>query len=515
MAFRPKNRHNPYSRKGTVLQWFPAPSPKPKMPTAQSSRDPPRAEPHESPSLGSVLERRPDAPPVDKYTRGSRELALAIASDPVRRTRAINHLEARRYSRAALGSRANRRELWRSILLKSGLPEPPQISAQAIFTGVAILVAAGYRSAIQVAEQAMLEARAADYPIPESAVCAIRDARRAARRGLGPPKHAAAFPLERAPALAQTQEPLTPLGPMWPATAILVGCWWLLREIELSNIVVSDITCTEDAVTINLSASKTDPTALGAQRTHKCACGSCPKSPHALGTDLCPACAVIRHLARLAALPFFSDHCPLFPTEAGEFPSKTAMVATIRLAAASLSLPSHSKAGAQEWGGHSLRRGGAQFLGRAGVEIWRIQALARHSSAAILLYLADAHVPATASIAAEAGYQRSLAVVQEQLQALQHRVNAASPLVHTRKDTAGVTTVWSPRAHSRVHHVSPADPQLTLCKWKWVNCLQVITNPPAPTAPECTRCRSAQARLQATPLDSSSSDGGETSSQSA
>ena len=40
-----------------------------------------------------------------------------------------------------------------------------------------------------------------------------------------------------------------------------------------------------------------------------------------------------------------------------------------------------------------MRRSGSQFLARANVDIWRIQAWARHSSAAILLYIEDAHLP--------------------------------------------------------------------------------------------------------------------------
>eukprot|EP00969_Alexandrium_andersonii_P206300 9114736-Alexandrium_andersonii.AAC.1 len=70
------------------------------------------------------------------------------------------------------------------------------------------------------------------------------------------------------------------------------------------------------------------------------------------------------------------------------------MVATIKHAAASLRLPLTTPSGAERWGGHALRRGGAQFFGAAGVEIWRIQALARHSSGASLGYLQDSHLPA-------------------------------------------------------------------------------------------------------------------------
>ena len=40
-------------------------------------------------------------------------------------------------------------------------------------------------------------------------------------------------------------------------------------------------------------------------------------------------------------------------------------------------------------GGHTIRRGGAQFLALAGIEVFKIQALARHSSTAIIGYFGD------------------------------------------------------------------------------------------------------------------------------
>ena len=69
-----------------------------------------------------------------------------------------------------------------------------------------------------------------------------------------------------------------------------------------------------------------------------------------------------------------------------------------------------------------MRRGGAQFLARSGVEVWRIQALARHSSSAILAYIADSHVASLGSIAAEAASGRSLEAVRQELAALQKLV---------------------------------------------------------------------------------------------
>eukprot|EP00969_Alexandrium_andersonii_P041112 1802729-Alexandrium_andersonii.AAC.1 len=66
-------------------------------------------------------------------------------------------------------------------------------------------------------------------------------------------------------------------------------------------------------------------------------------------------------------------------------------------------------------GGHALRRGGAQYPGAAGVEVWRIQALARRSTSVIPTYLGNARAQALSNVAAEASLQRDLAQLRGDL----------------------------------------------------------------------------------------------------
>eukprot|EP00969_Alexandrium_andersonii_P262580 11608337-Alexandrium_andersonii.AAC.1 len=58
----------------------------------------------------------------------------------------------------------------------------------------------------------------------------------------------------------------------------------------------------------------------------------------------------------------------LFPNSIGAPPAKTAVVQTIRQDATHLGLPTQGRFAEPLWGGHALRRGGAQHLGAAGVE---------------------------------------------------------------------------------------------------------------------------------------------------
>ena len=60
--------------------------------------------------------------------------------------------------------------------------------------------------------------------------------------------------------------------------AILVGAWWLLREIELAGIIRSDFTWEKGescgVMSILLAVSKADPSAKGVRRTLARACPS-------------------------------------------------------------------------------------------------------------------------------------------------------------------------------------------------------------------------------------------------
>ena len=261
----------------------------------------------------------------------------------------------------------------------------------------------------------------------------------------------------------------------------------------MGNAAVEDIKCEGTSVFWSLPASKTDIRALGATRSHSCACGGWAGSSSALILPaLCPACCLKAQwewAGKRPAPPGAGR--PLFPTAAGKFPSKSAVIATIRVAASQMALPLTTPSGAPAWGGHALRRGGAQYLGRSGVEVWRIQALARHSSGAILIYLDGCHTLAIGDIAAEAGAARSLAAVRSELRALQALVEqgraSSSSLqevvasgsgelqVAVRPDelalptpaASDATPLFVSSGSGKVHVVDPSHEGFTFCRWKW------------------------------------------------
>ena len=258
---------------------------------------------------------------------------------------------------------------WRQVASAAGFVPSAPLAPTTIVTVVAVLAQAGYRSIpgmFALAKQAHVRA---GHAWTAQLDLASRDALRGALRGQGPPKQSAAFPLERLSDLPPGDDPWVVGGPVGPVRALAVGCWWLLREIELSNILAKHVRPGESGtLEILLPTSKTDAVGVGVTRAHKCVCGGLGQGTPLLPRSMCPVCAVHTQLRVLRAQfgspdrPLPGD-LPLFPSKDGEVVAKTDMVATIRAGALSLGLPLSGHNGAPAWGGHALRRGGGSIPG--------------------------------------------------------------------------------------------------------------------------------------------------------
>ena len=226
---------------------------------------------------------------------------------------------------------------------------------------------------------------------------------------------------------------------------------------------------------------------------------------------------------------------PLFPDTAKGCPSKTSMVETIKAAAAKMGCDLFTASGAAAWGGHALRRGGAQYLAASGIDVWRIQALARHSSSAILTYLDGIHAKHLGNIAAEAELGRSLQGLREELRLLQAGVSSehakvrvsamiapppgalaiAADLEEVLPPASDATTTTPPgqfvRAFgpgAKVHAKHPAHPKRTWCKWHWTRQSKATVHQEAPAGKMCIRCTEAQLKNSSLSSSDSSGDSG-------
>ena len=169
---------------------------------------------------------------------------------------------------------------------------------------------------------------------------------------------AAGLPMRKLAELQSTREPT------WPVRSTLLISWWLLREIEASRASPEHVTMDHSIqkVTWRLPSSKTDQAALGASRSHRCACSVGPRS-------LCPYHLMADHLDSL------DENQPLlFTTSTGMAPSKQGWADTFQELARLLGIATHHQNGARAFTGHSAQTP-RSFTGRimASAVIWEVE----------------------------------------------------------------------------------------------------------------------------------------------
>lgn len=380
-------------------------------------------------ACAGAIPARNDHQKVAAHTRGCKHTALAIAADPVRRLRARQDLQGNAYTKGSTSARGSQFQRWMDIARAAGFEDPFLFSEDLVYTVVGCLRAAGYRRAESFMDLARQHAIASGRTIPDATLLACARAVRAAKRGRGTAKQASPLSMDRLAALEATEQPLNRGGPMWPLRALLFASWWLLREIESSNVRIGHITVDRTGpvvvVRVLLSVSKTDLSALGATRSHQCLCASGPKRA------ICPACLVVDHLAWLLdflELDRWDDCCqwsgeqPLFPEAAGTVVNKLDFVVTIEKTATLLQLPVTLKNGARAFTGHSPRASGAIHMASAGLELLKIQLFGRWGSQAFLLYVRSAPLARMDCLARET--QAGLVVADLQAQLAEMHVHA-------------------------------------------------------------------------------------------
>ena len=96
---------------------------------------------------------------------------------------------------------------------------------------------ARHRSAAQYPSVAKVEAeRLAQAPLSPAVLRALRDAEQSCKRGMGPSSSVSGLPLECMQQLPDDVDSWGTGGPIGPKNAIVIGTWFMLREIELSNL---------------------------------------------------------------------------------------------------------------------------------------------------------------------------------------------------------------------------------------------------------------------------------------
>ena len=107
---------------------------------------------------------------------------------------------------------------------------------------------------------------------------AARDTIRSCMRGIGGPVRAAPLPFQQLRHLPGDDGPWSSGGPLFPRNLMVLGAWFMLREVEAATAKVENVKVDtsevlgEPRVHWSLPASKTDQAALGVNRSHGCLC---------------------------------------------------------------------------------------------------------------------------------------------------------------------------------------------------------------------------------------------------
>ena len=143
------------------------------------------------------------------------------------------------------------------------------------------------------------------YLLDDLGARSIKDYVRSCLRGLGEPCRPRPLPFSQLGALPATREAWTSGGPLNPKAAIVVGSWWLCREVELSTLRASmvefNVVVRPPTASLHLPASKTDQLAAGLARSLSCTCG-----PSSSSRSSCTVHVLVDHVFSLGGR-FLSD----------------------------------------------------------------------------------------------------------------------------------------------------------------------------------------------------------------
>ena len=197
---------------------------------------------------------------------------------------------------------------------------------------------------------------------------------RSVLRGLGGPSRSEAFDLDKVSEYLTHRNHTTAVdGPMSPLAAVVVGTYFLLRELELSSIDLDDVSFTDDSCTLSLPVSKVDWQAKGCRRTWTCIC------------QLSHPCPV--HILKLyddARRSMKTCERAWIISNSGTRCTKHGIVTMIREAVHLSGGQSKAADGTWQISGHTFRITGARTLSVWGLDPITIQLIGRWGSSAVL-----------------------------------------------------------------------------------------------------------------------------------
>ncbi len=338
------------------------------------------------PSLPPRLGTRKDAPRL-RPTAGAARVVPAPVLDEAKSV-LLDQLEDDMLAQSSKSSAASTLRTWVRFHAAWFPCTPAFPTFPASIRAVAAqMKAAGYRSWSNYLSRAKREHVRLGSEWDQQLDSTARDCTRSLTRGIGPPRQSAPLDLYKVSTVQMGLGALCSDGPVNPRAVIVLGAYFLTREIELSLALARNITLLPDKVIWLLPASKTDPAACSVSREWGCICRKGVTAP-------CPLCEARKHFSELELVfgpkGTWAENFPAFPTASGGVPTKTRVVETIEGVASLCGEELVDDLGRRRFGGHSLRVAGARHLAGMGLELYRLALLARWTSPVIMRYVAEA-----------------------------------------------------------------------------------------------------------------------------
>ena len=331
---------------------------------------------------------RKDAP-ICNFTRKARRPSESEWTD-AQRMEALTALRRDYTASSARGPAAAVLRTWDAMhrrMMGTNLPVYP-LTPEKIANVAAAFKACGYRSFSNYMSKAkekhidMYGEWGVDLAMESKRAC------RSVTSGIGPVSQRTPIEFEKIIAARSgyisDSEPLTEGGPLGPHNLVVIGTFFMLREIEASLLLAANVKMNRDdfSVTLRLPSSKTDPSAASVERTWGCLCRSS-------GINGCPfhsAKAQMEYLDEFFPAPARPLDLPFFPTETGETVEKVKVVETLEALHTHLGLSIVDEDGNRLLGGHSMRLAGARVLSASGMHLYQVELMARWKSPMLLHY---------------------------------------------------------------------------------------------------------------------------------
>ena len=224
-----------------------------------------------APAMETALASRRDAPVVIPTVRGTRARRPTSELTASERVEAMAFYERDVLARSSAGSKESLWRTWCYFHQRWYGPnsEPVPATPHSLAVVVAQMKASGYQSVGNYVSALKDRHIAQEHLWDQNLAREVRRAVRSATRGRGSVKQAGELDLDQVVKACGNPGVLVDGGPAFPVRMIVFGCFFLLREVEISLMLARSVVVSSAVleVSVHLPVSKTDPSALGCWRT--------------------------------------------------------------------------------------------------------------------------------------------------------------------------------------------------------------------------------------------------------